>query len=133
MIQKIDHIGVAVKNLEEAAKFYRETLGVHVGEIFTHGEMRGAFVDIGGVEFELLANDNPESAIAKHIEKKGEGIQHVAFQVDQIEKEMETLKGKGISFIDQKPRPGARGAQIAFMHPKSTYSILMELVQPAKK
>jgi len=133
MIGKIDHIGVAVKNLEETAKFYRETLGVHVSEVFTHGEMRGVFVDIGGVDFELLANDNPESAIAKHIEKKGEGIQHVAFQVDHIEKEMEKLKGKGVSFIDQKPRPGARGSQIAFMHPKSTYSVLMELVQPGKE
>jgi len=133
MIQKIDHIGVAVKNLEEAAKFYREILGLQVGEIFTHGEMRGAFVEIGGVEFELLANDNPESAIAKHIEKRGEGIQHVAFQVDEIEKEMERLKAKGIAFIDAKPRPGARGSQIAFMHPKNTYGILMELVQPARK
>lgn len=133
MIQKIDHIGVAVKNLEEAAKFYRDVLGLHVGEIFTHGEMRGTFVDIGGVEFELLSNDNPESAIAKHIEKRGEGIQHVAFQVDEIEKEMERLKGKGIAFIDAKPRPGARGSQIAFMHPKNTFGILMELVQPAKK
>ena len=133
MIEKIDHIGVAVKDLEAIVKFYRETLGVRVGEIFTHGEMRGVFVDIGGVEFELLANANPESAIAKHIEKKGEGIQHVAFQVDQIEKEIENLKGKGISFIDQKPRPGARESRIAFMHPKSTYGILMELVQPAKK
>jgi methylmalonyl-CoA/ethylmalonyl-CoA epimerase len=132
MIEKIDHIGVAVKDLEATAKFYRETLGLHVGEIFSHGEMRGVFVDIGGVEFELLANANPESAIAKHIEKKGEGIQHVAFQVDQIEKEMERLKGKGISFIDQKPRSGARDSQIAFMHPKTTHGILMELVQPAK-
>jgi methylmalonyl-CoA/ethylmalonyl-CoA epimerase len=133
MIEKIDHIGVAVKDLEANAKFYRETLGVPVGEIFTHGEMRGVFVNIGGVEFELLANDNPESAIAKHIEKKGEGIQHVAFQVSQIEKKIETLKGKGIAFLDQKPRPGARGSMIAFMHPKSTQGILMELVEPAKK
>ncbi|MCX5909597.1 MAG: methylmalonyl-CoA epimerase [Deltaproteobacteria bacterium] len=133
MIEKIDHIGVAVKNLEANVKFYRETLGVPVGEIFTHGAMRGAFVNIGGVEFELLENNEPNSAIAKHIEKKGEGIQHVAFQVDHIEKEMETLKGKGLAFIDEKPRSGARDARIAFMHPKNTYGILMELVEPAKK
>lgn len=133
MIEGIDHIGVAVKDLDATVKFYRDILGVHVGEIFTHGAMRGAFVEIGGVEFELLEDKTPDSALAKHIEKRGEGIQHVAFKVGHIDQEMETMKAKGLAFIDQKPRPGARGSRIAFMHPKNTYGILMELVEPAKK
>jgi methylmalonyl-CoA/ethylmalonyl-CoA epimerase len=129
MIEKIDHIGVAVKDLDAVVKFYEETLGLKVTEKMDHGVNRGAFIQIGEVDVEFLENKDPSSAIARHIEKKGEGIQHIAFKVDQIEKAMEDLKKKGIPFIDEKPRPGARGSRIAFMHPKSTYGVLLELVE----
>lgn len=94
-----------------------------------HGTSRGAFVKIGGVEFELLENKDPNSAVARHIEKRGEGIQHIAFKVNHIEEAIEALKKRGISFIDEKPRPGARRSRVAFMHPRSTYGVLMELVE----
>ena len=129
MIEKIDHVGIAVKDLDATLKFYEQTLGLKVGEKMDHGDSQGAFVKVGDTEFELLANKDPKSAIARHIEKKGEGIQHIAFKVDQIEKAMEDLKKKGIPFIDEKPRPGARGSRIVFMHPKSTYGVLLELVE----
>ncbi len=129
MIEKVDHIGIAVKDLDATLKFYEQTLGLKVTEKMEHGANRGAFVEVGDTEFELLANEDPNSAIARHIEKKGEGIQHIAFKVGQIEKAMEDLKKQGIPFIDEKPRPGARGSRIAFMHPKSTYGVLLELVE----
>jgi len=128
-MKRIDHIGVAVKDLDATLKFYQETLGLEVTERMDHGNNRGAFVKVGQVEFEFLENKDPQSAIARHIEKRGEGIQHIAFEVDRIEEAVEGLKKKGIPFIDEKPRPGARGSRIVFMHPKSTYGILMELVQ----
>ncbi len=129
MMEKIDHIGVAVKDLDATLKFYEEILGLPVTARMDHGISRGAFVTVGGVEFEFLENKDPNSAIARHIEKRGEGLQHIAFKVPNIQEAIERLKEKGIPFIDDKPRPGARGSRIVFMHPKSTYGILMELVE----
>ncbi len=129
MMEKIDHIGVAVKDLDATLKFYEENLGLPVTARMDHGISRGAFVTVGGVEFEFLENKDPNSAIARHIEKRGEGLQHIAFKVPNIQEAIEELKKKGIPFIDDKPRPGARGSRIVFMHPKSTYGILMELVE----
>jgi len=129
MLAKIDHIGIAVKDLEATRKFYEKTLGLPVGEAVEHGSMRGVFIQVAGVDFELLENKDPQSAIARHIEKKGEGFQHIAFQVDRIEEAMEDLKKKGVVFLDEEPRSGARGSRIVFMHPKSTYGVLMELVE----
>jgi len=129
MMEKVDHIGIAVKDLDATLKFYEEVLGLQVTQRMDHGISRGAFVEIGGVEFEFLENKDPNSAIARHIEKRGEGFQHIAFKVLNIQEAMEGLKKKGIPFIDEKPRPGARGSRIIFMHPKSTYGVLMELVE----
>ena len=129
MMEKIDHIGVAVKDLDATLRFYEEILGLPVTERMDHGISRGAFVSVGGVEFEFLENKDPNSAIARHIEKRGEGLQHIAFKVPNIQQAVEEMKKKGIPFIDDKPRPGARGSRIVFMHPKSTYGILMELVE----
>ncbi len=129
MMEKIDHIGVAVKDLDATLKFYEEILGLPVTERMDHGIRRGAFVAVGGVEFEFLENKDPNSAIARHIEKRGEGLQHIAFKVPNLQEAIEELKKKGIPFVDDKPRPGARGSRIIFMHPKSTYGILMELVE----
>lgn len=131
MIKKIDHIGIAVKNLEEAIKLYTEVLGLKVEdiEIVEDQKVRVAFIPIGDSEVELLESTDPEGPIAKFIEKKGEGMQHVAFRVDDINKALEEMKQKGVRLIDQQPRYGAGGASIAFLHPKSTYGVLVELSQ----
>lgn len=129
MIRKLDHIGIAVSNLEEALKLYRDTLGLKVEHVEDFEGMKIAFIPIGDTEFELLQPTDPASALAKFLEKRGEGIQHIAVRVDDVEKSLEDLKAKGLQVIDQKPRPGAGGARIAFFHPKSTGGILLEICQ----
>ena len=129
MVERIDHIGVAVKDLDAVVNFYEQALGLKVTEKMDHGDSRGAFIKIGEVDVEFLENKDPKSAIARHIEKRGEGIHHIALEVKRIEEKMEDLRKKGIPFVDEKPRPGARGSRICFMHPKSTYGVLLELVE----
>lgn len=131
MVTKIDHIGIAVKNLDEALKFYEEVLGIKcVGtEVVEEQKVKTAFLPIGDTEVELLEATDDDSPIAKFIEKRGEGIQHIAYRVDDIEKALEEVKAKGIRLIDEKPRKGAGGAKIAFLHPKSTYGVLIELCE----
>ncbi len=131
MVTKIDHIGIAVKNLDEALKFYEEVLGIKcVGtEVVEEQKVKTAFLPIGDTEVELLEATDEDSPIAKFIEKRGEGIQHIAYRVDDIEKALEKVKAKGIRLIDEKPRKGAGGAKIAFLHPKSTYGVLIELCE----
>ena len=126
MVTKIDHIGIAVKNLEETLKFYEDVLGMKsVGtEVVEEQKVKVAFLPIGDTEVELLESTEEDGPIAKFIEKKGEGIQHIAYRVDNIEKAIEELKAKGIKMIDEKPRYGAGGAKIAFLHPKSTFGVL---------
>ena len=130
MIQKIDHIGIAVADLEEALKLYRDILGLEVAKTEDFQGMKIAFIPIGDTEFELLQPTDPNGALAKFLEKRGEGIQHIALRVDDVEKSLEELKGKGLRVIDEKPRPGAGGASIAFFHPKSTGGVLLEICQP---
>ncbi len=129
MIRKVDHIGIAVSNLDEALKLYRDTLGLKVEHVEDFEGMKIAFIPIGDTEFELLQPTDPNSALAKFLEKRGEGVQHVAIRVDDVQKSLEELKGKGLQVIDQKPRPGAGGAKIAFFHPKSTMGVLLEICQ----
>ncbi|WP_069650618.1 methylmalonyl-CoA epimerase [Caloranaerobacter ferrireducens] len=131
MVKKVDHIGIAVKNLEETLKFYQEVLGLKLDgiEIVEEQKVKVAFLPIGDTEIELLESTDKEGPIARYIEKKGEGIQHIAYRVDDIEKAIEEMKSKGIRMIDEKPRYGAGGAKIAFLHPKSTYGVLIELCQ----
>lgn len=131
MLSKIDHIGVAVKSIEEARKFWEGTLGLKVTGIEEVAEqkVKTAFLPVGESEVELLESTDPEGAIAKFIEKKGEGIQHVAFRVENIEKTLEELKKQGVRLIDEKPRIGAGGAKIAFLHPKATFGTLVELCE----
>ncbi|MDW7670874.1 MAG: methylmalonyl-CoA epimerase [Bacillota bacterium] len=126
---KVDHIGIAVKNLEETLKFYEEVLGMTCTgkEEVTEQKVRVAFLPVGDSEVELLESTDPEGPIAKYIEKKGEGIQHIAFRVDNIEEAIENMKQKGVRMIDETPRYGAGGAKIAFCHPKSTGGVLVEL------
>lgn len=129
MIKSLDHIGIAVANLDEALKLYRDALGleVHGVEVVEEQKVRVAFLPVGDTELELLESTDPEGPIAKFIEKRGEGIQHLAFKVDDIDKALEEMRAKGIRLIDEKPRYGAGGARIAFLHPKSTSGVLIEL------
>lgn len=131
MVSKVDHIGVAVSNLEESVKFYEEILGLKLQGIETVEEqkVKVAFLPVGDTEVELLEATTPDSPIAKFIEKKGQGVQHIAFRVENIEKALEEMKGKGVKLIDEKPRYGAGGAKIAFLHPKSTNGVLIELCE----
>lgn len=129
MVKKVDHIGVAVKSLDEALKFYTEVLGLDLQgiEVVEDQKVKVAFLPVGDAEIELLESTDPEGPIAKYIEKKGAGLQHIAFRVDDIEKALDEMREKGVRLIDEKPRYGAGGAKIAFLHPKSTYGVLVEL------
>jgi methylmalonyl-CoA/ethylmalonyl-CoA epimerase len=131
MISKIDHIGIAVDNLDETVQFYAEMLGMKVGKIETNAEqkMKVAFLPVGDTKLELLESKDPEGPIAKFIKRKGEGIQHIAFRTENIEKAIIDLKEKGMRFVDEKPRIGAGNTKIVFLHPKDTYGVLVELVQ----
>ncbi|MCL2817809.1 MAG: methylmalonyl-CoA epimerase [Clostridiales bacterium] len=130
-IQKIDHIGVAVKSIEEAAAFWQETLGLRITGVETveSQKVKTAFIPTGDSEIELLEATDAESAIAKFIESKGEGIHHLALRVKDIEAALATLSAQGVRLIDQVPRQGAGGAKIAFVHPKAAGGILLELCQ----
>jgi len=131
MVTKVDHIGIAVANLDEALKFYEEVLGIKCvdTEVVEEQKVKTAFLPIGDTEVELLESIDKEGPIAKFIEKRGEGIQHIAYRVENIEKALEEVKAKGIRLIDEKPRKGAGGAKIAFLHPKSTFGVLIELCE----
>lgn len=133
MILKIAHIGVAVKNMEEAEKLYAGAFSLPIHDREELRDLKATFIPIGDTAIELLQSTSPEGVIAKFIEKKGEGIQHIAYEVDDIEKTLEELKARGIILIDQKPRRGAHNSKVAFLHPKSTYGVLVELVEPDKK
>jgi methylmalonyl-CoA epimerase len=131
MLKKIDHIGVAVKNIEEALSFYRDQLGLEVGGIeeIPEQKVKVAFMKIGESRIELLQSTDPNGPVAKHIEKRGEGIQHIALGVDDIVSELASLKSKGTRLINEEPRIGAGDAKIAFIHPKSSKGVLLELCQ----
>ncbi len=133
MIRKIAHIGVAVENLAEVEKLYAEILGLPITGRQVSPDNKIAFIPLGDTAVELLQSVKPDGAIARHIEKKGEGIHHIALEVDDIEKTLEELKTKGLALIDPKPRPGAHGSKIAFLHPKGTHGVLLELVEPKKE
>jgi len=134
MIEKIDHIGIAVKSIKETSELLSNILGLKVAseEIVEEQKVKVAFLPLGDSELELLESTSSEGPIARFIEKKGEGIQHIAFRVDNIEEVLEKLKKEGVRLIDEKPRYGAGGAKIAFLHPKSTNGILVELCERDK-
>ncbi len=129
MLQQIDHVGIAVKNLDETVAFYRHIMGLEVSSTEVLHGMKVAFLRIGDSDLELLEDMTPDGAIARHIAKRGEGIQHVAYRVDNIEQALHEMRAKGIELIDERPRPGARNARIAFLHPKSTKGVLIEFVE----
>jgi methylmalonyl-CoA/ethylmalonyl-CoA epimerase len=130
-VKKIDHIGIAVKNLDETMKFYVDALGLKTAstEIVEDQKVRIAFIPVGDSEVELIESTSPDGPVAKFIESRGEGLQHIAFRVDNIEEALQELKNKGIRLIDEKPRKGGGGATIAFVHPKATSGVLVEITQ----
>ena len=131
MVKKIDHIGIAVKSIEEVKHLFENIFNLKIigEEIIEEQKVKVAFIPLGDSELELLESTLPDGPIARFIEKKGEGIQHIAFKVDNLESILNELKEKGIRLIDEKPRYGAGGAKIAFLHPKSTNGILIELCE----
>ncbi len=131
MVKKIDHVGIAVKNLDEALKFYENVLGLKSAgtEVVEEQKVKVAFLPTGDSEVELLEATSEDSPVAKFIEKNGEGIQHIAYRVDDVEAAIAKMKELGMRMIDEKPRYGAGGAKIAFCHPKSTGGVLVELCQ----
>ena len=125
----IEHIGIAVKDLNEAIKFYEGVFGLkcYAVEEVKDQKVKTAFFQIGETKIELLETTEPDGPIGKFIEKRGEGIHHIAFATDDIDTSLKVLKEKNIRLIDDKPRTGAEGLNIAFLHPKSTFGVLTEI------
>lgn len=130
-ILKVDHLGIAVNSIDEGHKFWSDVIGLKLEDKETVEEQKvtTAFYPCGDSEIELLESTSPDGPVAKFIEKKGQGFQHVAFRVADIEAALAELKEKGIALIDKTPRRGAGGAKIAFLHPKATGGVLVELCQ----
>ncbi|MDD2201303.1 MAG: methylmalonyl-CoA epimerase [Firmicutes bacterium] len=131
MVKSVDHIGIAVSNLDEALELYTDTFGLELQgtEVVEEQKVKVAFLPIGDTEIELLESTDPEGPIAKFIEKRGQGIQHIALRVEDIDAALDRMRAKGIRLIDEKPRYGAGGARIAFLHPKATGGVLIELCE----
>lgn len=131
----IEHIGIAVKNLEESIRYYEEVLGLTCYSIeeVADQKVRTAFFMIGQTKIELLESTSPDGPVGKFIEKKGEGVHHIAFAVDSLEEQLDSARSKGIQLIDEVPRKGAEGLDIAFLHPRSTFGVLTELCEHKNK
>ncbi|PEZ09144.1 methylmalonyl-CoA epimerase [Bacillus sp. AFS018417] len=135
MIEQIDHIGIAVQSIESVLPFYTEILKLKllgIEEVQSQ-QVKVAFLVVGESKLELLEPLSNKSAIAQFIQKRGEGIHHIAFGVQSIKQRIQYIKQNGIQMIDELPRTGAQGAQIAFIHPKSTYGTLYELCDKGDK
>jgi methylmalonyl-CoA/ethylmalonyl-CoA epimerase len=131
LIDTIDHIGVAVKDLDEAIHVYRDILGFKLEGVHTMNKrmLKIAFFSLGESRIELLQPLSVDSTVAKFLETRGEGIQHLAVKVKNVEATLEEFKRKGVVLIDEKPKTGALGNKMAFVHPKSTRGVLLELVE----
>jgi methylmalonyl-CoA/ethylmalonyl-CoA epimerase len=134
-LSHIEHIGIAVKSLDEAIPFWEKQLGMKCYSIeeVKEQKVRTAFFKIGQSKIELLESTEPDGPIGKFIEKRGEGIQHLAIAVEGLQENLTELEGKGVQLIDKAPRKGAEGLDIAFLHPKSTFGVLLELCEDPKK
>jgi methylmalonyl-CoA/ethylmalonyl-CoA epimerase len=133
-VKKINHIGIAVNDLEEASKRFARLLNCPEdgSETVADQRVKIAFFRVGNVSLELTQATAPDSPIARFIEKRGEGVHHLSFEVDDIRSELARLKSEGFQLIDESPRIGAGGSLIAFLHPKSTGGVLVEITQPGK-
>ena len=131
MIVRINHVGIAVNSIDEAAKLYTDVLGLKVQdiEVVADQKVKTAIIPVGESKIELIESTDPEGTIAKYIEKQGEGLHHLALEVSNIEDALETLVNKGVVLINEKPRNGVENTKIAFLHPKGTKRVLLELVE----
>jgi len=131
MIDKIHHIGIAVRSLDEALEFYRDTFGLHLHaqDTIEDQAVKAALLTIGQSEIELLEPTRPDSAVGRFLERKGEGLHHICFQTPDVDGELEALKQKGVELVDQHPRRGIAGL-ICFLHPKASKGVLVELATP---
>lgn len=134
-ITHIEHIGIAVKSLEESIAYYEGILGLKCYAIEEVKEQRvkTAFFMVGQTKLELLESTDPEGPVGKFLEKKGEGVHHLAFATSNLEEALVQMEEKGVALIDKKPRKGAEGLDIAFLHPKSTHGVLTELCEDKNK
>ena len=134
MIKKIDHIGVVVNDIEEALKVYQQALGLSLANIQERSDQAVtiAFLPAGESEIELVQPITGDSGVAKFLQKRGEGIHHICLEVDDIEKALADLQEKGLQLIDETPRTGLEGERFAFIHPKSTHGVLIELYEYPK-
>jgi methylmalonyl-CoA/ethylmalonyl-CoA epimerase len=134
MLGRIDHIGVATDDLDGAIALYEETLGMPVAhrETVESQGVEAVLLDVGEGHVELLRPLGPETPVGKYLEKKGPGLHHVAYSVDDIEGVLGRLKEAGIELIDSEPRTGIRDSRVAFVHPRSTGGVLTEIVEPAE-
>ncbi len=130
MPKKISHIGIAVKNLDEAIQFYKK-LGLEVEgiEVIESQKVKVAFIPVGNVRLELLEPTSEDSTVAKFLVKKGEGIHHLALGTENLERRLQEIEKKGIKLIDKTPRKGAHNTNIAFLHPTSSHGVLLELCE----
>lgn len=133
-ISHIEHIGIAVKNLDETIKYYENVLGLkcYAVEEVKDQKVKTAFFMVGQTKIELLESTDPEGPVGKFIEKKGEGVHHMAFAVEGVASSLAEVESKGVQLIDKAPRKGAEGLNIAFLHPKSTFGVLTELCEKPK-
>jgi methylmalonyl-CoA epimerase len=127
----LDHVGIAVSNVDEALKFYRDALGLEIGapEEVASQRVRAHFIPVGDSALELLEATSDESPIAKHVGKRGPGLHHITLRVDDIDAALAELRTRGVRLIDETPRPGAHGSRVAFIHPSSAHGVLVELKQ----
>lgn len=134
-ITHIEHIGIAVKSLDEAIPFYEKTLGLpcYKTETVEEQKVKTAFFQVGQTKIELLESTSPDGTVAKFIDKRGEGLHHLAFAVEDLPASLEEAAGQGVRLIDQSPRKGADNLHIAFLHPKSTFGVLTELCEEGEE
>ena len=131
MIIGLDHVGIAVNKIDDVLPVYEKLLGLKLKSLKESKQhnIKAAFLAVGETNIELIESLNKESPVSKFLEKRGQGIHHIAFKVDNIEKMLEQLKNKGVVLIDEKPRMGIEGGKIAFLHPKNTGNVLIELCE----
>jgi methylmalonyl-CoA/ethylmalonyl-CoA epimerase len=134
MFTRIDHIGVAVEQLDPALELYRDTLALELAhrEVVEEQGVEAVLLDVGENHVELLAPLSPDTPVGRFLAKNGPGLHHVAYQVDDIDDALGALKQAGLALIDEQPRAGIRGSRVAFVHPRSTAGVLTEIVEPAK-
>jgi len=128
-IKRLAHIGVAVKAIDEVAQVYTDMLPLELTSTDDVGELKTGFIPVGETNLELVMSTTPEGVMSKYIGKKGEGIHHLAFEVDDVDAAVAELKAKGVPLTSDEARPGAHGSKVIFLHPKATHGVLIELVE----